>query len=81
MTQVNDFDPEEYKKLLEEFAKCRRGIKSHRVYEALLCITPSGYIASDIESLLDKWCNTNPSSSWGNCKKPAQKIHDLLLKK
>lgn len=81
MVQVNNFDPEEYKSLLEEFGKCRRGVTSTKFYEALTCITPSSYITSEMEYLLERWSNTNPSGSWGLCQKPAQKIHDLLLKK
>lgn len=79
MVQVNNFNPDEYKKLLEKFVKCRRGVKSHRIYEGLETITPGGNITIDFQYLLKKWCNTNPSGSWSSCKNIVKEIYDLLL--
>jgi hypothetical protein len=79
MNKVNDFDPVKYKELLERLGKCRRGIKSHTFYEGLSCIVPGGYISMDLENLLNKWCETNPSGSWGSCYKIAKDIRELLL--
>ena len=81
MYKVKDYDTVKYQQLLEEFGKCRRGIKSHTIFESLSCLTPSGYMSSSLKSLLDKWCDTTRSASWGSCVKPAQKIRDFLLEK
>lgn len=81
MYKVNDFDPEKYKQLLEEFGKCRRGVKGHTIFENLSCITPGSYMSGDLKSQLDKWCDTNRTGSWGSCVKPAQKIRDFLIGK
>lgn len=81
MYKVNDFEPEKYKQLLENFGKCRRGIKGHTVFEGLSCLTPNSNMSSDLKSLLDKWCNTNRSGTWGNCAIPAQEIRDFLFGK
>lgn len=81
MYKVKDYDTVKYQQLLEEFGKCRRGIKSHTIFESLSCLTPSGYMSSSLKSLLDKWCDTTRSASWGSCAKPAQKIRDFLLDK
>ncbi len=79
MYRVNNFDQEKYKLLLEELGKCRRGVKGHQFYEGLMCITPCGYMSSELKFLLDKWCNTNPTASWGSCVQAALKIRDLLF--
>ncbi len=81
MYKVNEFDPVKYQQLLEEFGKCRRGVKSHTIFESLSCITPGGYMSDGLKSLLDKWCDTTRTASWGSCVKPAQKIREFLLKK
>lgn len=79
MQKVKNFDTIKYQQLLEEFGKCRRGVNSHSIFESLSCITPSGYMSSSLKILLDKWCDTTRSASWGSCVKPAQKIRDFLL--
>jgi hypothetical protein len=79
--KVKNFDPVKYQQLLEEFGKCRRGVKGHTIFESLLCISPGGYMSDDLKIQLDKWCDTNRSASWGNCVKPAQAIRDFLLEK
>jgi len=81
MYKVNDFDPEKYKQLLEEFGKCRRGVKGHTMFENLSCITSGSYMSSGLKSQLDKWCDTTRTASWGSCVNPAQKIRDFLLGK
>lgn len=79
MNKVNNFDPEKYKALLERLGKCRKGIRTHTFYEGLTCIVPGGYITSDLMSLLNKWCGTNPSASWGSCYMIAREIRELLV--
>jgi hypothetical protein len=79
MNKVNDFDPDKYNELLDKLGKCRRGIKSNTFYEGLSCIVPGGYISTDLEFLLNKWCTTNPSASWGSCYETAQEIRELLF--
>lgn len=66
---------------MEEFGQCRRGVRGHKVYEELMCVTPGGYVTNDLVRQLDKWCTTNPSGSWGSCIGPIRQIRDLLLKK
>lgn len=80
MDKVNNFDPEKYKELLEKLGKCRKSIRSTTFYEGLSCIVPGGYISMDLRMLLEKWCATNPSGSWGSCYKTAREIRELLFR-
>lgn len=79
MNKVNDFDPIVYQELLGRLGNCRRGIRSTTFYEGLSCIVSGGYIPMELESLLNKWCGTNPRASWGSCSEIAQEIRELLL--
>lgn len=81
MQQVNNFNLERYRELLERLGNCRKGIRTHTFYEGLSCIVPSGYISSDLMALLNKWCGTNPSASWGSCSTTAREIRELLIGK
>lgn len=69
---------EKYKELLEELGNCRHGNRSHRFYEGLQTITPSGYMTDDMKKLLDKWADTERDKSWGKCKQVANNIRELL---
>ncbi|MGB8216730.1 MAG: hypothetical protein WCE94_05440 [Candidatus Methanoperedens sp.] len=80
MIKVKNYDIEKYKELLEELGNCRRGNRSHRLYEGLQIITPDGYMSDDIKKLLDKRADTKHDKSWGNCKQVANSIRDLLFK-
>lgn len=77
--KVADFDPEEYQKLLEEFAKCRRGVEVQTLFEHLSNITPGSYMNKDTKKLLDKRCASNQIASWAGCRIPAQNIRKFLL--
>ncbi len=80
MIEVKNYDVEKYKELLEELGNCRRGNKSHRLYEGLQIITPGGYMSDDTKKLLDKRCDTEDHQSWSKCKPVANRIRDLLFK-
>jgi hypothetical protein len=73
-----NFDVGEYKTALIEFGKCRRGIKSHEIYEMLESVKPNQVVPWGLESLLKKYCDTNPTSTWGSCIKPAQRLWQLI---
>lgn len=80
MIEVNKFNTIKYNELLEELGNCRRGNKSHRLFEGLQIVTPGGYMSDDLKKLLDKRCDTKPNKSWGKCIQIANSIRDILFK-
>jgi hypothetical protein len=77
--KVADFDPVDYQKLLEEFAKCRRGVEVQTLFEHLSNLTPGSYMNKDTKELLDRRCASNQKASWYKCVIPAQNIRKFLL--
>lgn len=78
--KATNFDVNEYNVLLDKFSKSRKNVEHLDVYKALQSVKPNGEIPSNVQDELKKYCDTNPSSSWGACKLPAQKIWNFLFK-
>jgi hypothetical protein len=74
------YDIDEYNALLENFKKSRQNVVHLAVYKELCLLQPDRKIPVSLRCKLRKFCRTNPSSSWGACKVPAQKIWDFLFK-
>lgn len=79
MYKLARFDAKEYKKLLYQFERSRKGKEIQNLYQELSQLKPEGYITDELKAKLDKWCNTNPKGSWGAAVPYANRIRKMIL--